>query len=72
MVQVLHTYFLGSYANLKPSHGHKTTRVFLHESTVIPGGPGTRLQLQNISAPGSQSMRQNSSRCCVYDGERDK
>lgn len=57
-MQVLHTYFLGSYANLKPSRRNKTTRVFLHESTAIPGGPGTRLQLQNISAPGSQSMRQ--------------
>lgn len=58
-MQVLHTYFLGSYANFKPSCRDKTTRPFLHESAAIPGGPGTRLQLQSISAPGSHEHETN-------------
>lgn len=53
-MQVLHTYFSGSYANFRPSRRDETTGAFLHESAVIPGGPGTRRQRRNVSAPGAE------------------
>lgn len=54
---------------MKPSRRYKTTRVFLHESAVIPGGPGTRLQPHNICAPGSQSTRQKLITTVVFTTE---